>query len=260
MVVIYVLFFSSVALANNDSPLVCEAGDQRCTFVLLSEHNQHYTMVNRQRAKTRLSPFSTFKVANTLIGLELGVIKNTTQILNYDKKNYVPQAWWPAVWKLPSYDLTSAFKYSMVSIYRQLATDIGQVAMQQQLTRFNYGNRDISSQLDNFWLNGSLTISAVEQVQFLQHVHNNTLGLAPASLAALKEVMLVEAGDGYKLYAKTGAGRLDDKSMLGWYVGFVENQQGVYYFALNVQRDSYATIKKLRIAMTTNMLKKHGVL
>ena len=61
----------------------------------------------------------------------------------------------------------------MVPIYRQLANDIGEIDMQNYVDRFAYGNQDISSQLDKFWLNGSLKISALEQVDFLQRIYHN---------------------------------------------------------------------------------------
>ncbi|HBY87795.1 MAG TPA: hypothetical protein DEO86_18225, partial [Colwellia sp.] len=111
------------------------------------------------------------------------------------------------VWKLPEYDLATAFKFSMVPIFRQLATDIGQDEMQSYVSKFNYGNQDISSGLDDFWLNGSMKISALEQVRFLQKMHRGQLAVSQHSIDTLKEVMLVEKGANYSLYAKTGAGK-----------------------------------------------------
>jgi beta-lactamase class D len=242
---------------------LCLKGND-CTFVLLSERNNSakksdLNIVNEKRAKLQLSPFSTFKITNSLIGLELGLIKDTKQKLTFNKTTYPPQAWWPPVWKLSQYNLSSAFKYSMVAIYRQLASDIGAAEMKNHVERFEYGNQDISSQLDNFWLNGSLKISALEQVQFLQRVYHNQLDLKPASLESLKSVMLVEESKGMKIYAKTGAGKVTDGSMLGWYIGFVENTQGVHFFAFNFNRDTYAQMKTVRVKIAMNHLKKLGV-
>jgi len=235
-----------------------------CTFVLLSELNStgqksHLNVVNDKRAKQQLSPFSTFKITNSLIGLELGLIKNPQQTLTFDKSTYPPQAWWPAVWKLPHYDLNSAFKYSMVAIYRQLASDIGAVEMQNYVERFTYGNQDITSKLDSFWLNGSLKISALEQVEFLKQVYHNQLGLKSSSLEALKSIMLVEERNDLKIYAKTGAGKVTDGTMLGWYIGFVENKQGTHFFAFNFNRDTYAQMKADRVKVAMNHLKALGV-
>jgi len=258
----FILLFCTLLLSSSswaDSTSLCLSSDKNCTFVLARD-TQNLVTVNPSRAQHRFSPFSTFKIANALIALERGIIKDTEQILTFDKTKYVPQTWWPAVWKLPQYNLKIAFKYSMVAVFRQLAFDIGQQGMAEQVKRLNYGNGDISSGLDDFWLGGSLQISAVEQVALLQDIYHNRLGLKTSTLTALKDIMLVEETSDYKLYAKTGAGRLGNSSMLGWYVGFVENKQGVFYFALNITEPSYAEVKAKRVKMALAHLTKENVL
>ena len=113
------------------------------------------------------------------------------------KDRYPVKAWWPSVWKLPEYDLTTAFKFSMVAIFRQISiSDIGQEKMQSYVSKFKYGNQDISSGIDDFWLNGSMKISALEQVRFLQKMHQWTVSsVNQHSIDTLKEVMLVEKND-----------------------------------------------------------------
>lgn len=259
-------YYSQFALAS-DADVLCQEGDESCTFVLLSEPKQastsnksKFSSVNKNRANAQLSPFSTFKVANSLIALDLGVIKNTEQTLTYDEKAYPKQAWWPSVWKLPSYNLTTAFKYSMVAVYRQLATDIGKKNMLNYLNKMGYGNQDISSGLDSFWLNGSMKISATEQVAFLQKVYNNEFAFNEQVINHLKSVMLIETKPSYRLFAKTGAGKTDDGTMLGWYIGFVENSSGVHFFAFNFDSPSYREMKIKRIEVAKNHLKRAGII
>ncbi len=284
--------FTHIASANTE---LCRVENNDCTFVLLSEKtsqtmtekitegeksssddkvtqasstvekSETLLLINQQRAKQAFSPFSTFKVPNSLIGLDTQLIKDAKQTLTYDKEKFKVQKWWPSVWRLPEYNLSSAFKFSMVAIYRQLAMDIGQERMQSYVTKFAYGNQDISSGLDDFWLNGSLQISALEQVYFLQKMAQGKLAVSPESVNVLKEVMLVESTDTYKIYAKTGAGRAysndkSSKAMLGWYVGFVENTQGTHYFAFNFTRESYAKMKGARVQIAMNHLKAAGVI
>lgn len=239
---------------------LCQEGDSSCTFVLLSEQGGSSVVINAKRAKQQMTPYSTFKIANSLIGLDTGIIKDAKQTLSYDKEKYPVQAWWPPVWKLPKYDLVSAYKFSMVAVYRQLANDIGEADMKKYLKLFAYGNQDISSGLDNFWLNKSIKISANEQISFLQKLYHNEFSVKESALTTLKEVMLAEQGEDYKIFAKTGAGQVDDGSMLGWYVGFVENQTGVHYFAFNFNRDTYKEMKADRIQMVTNHLKAAGLI
>lgn len=255
---ISLLTFSNVAKAGNDK--LCIEGDNSCTFVLLSEKGNNKLVINAKRAQKQMTPYSTFKIANSLIGLDTGIIKDAKQTLSYDKEKYPVQAWWPPVWKLPKYNLASAYKFSMVAVYRQLAHDIGEVDMKKYLERFNYGNQDISSGLDNFWLNKSIKISANEQISFLQKLYHNEFSVKESALMTLKEVMLAEQGEDYKIFAKTGAGQVDDGSMLGWYVGFVENKAGVHYFAFNFNRDTYKEMKADRIQMVTNHLKSAGII
>lgn len=258
--------YSHFILANEENEL-CQEGNDLCTFVLLSESNLIKTgekstihNVNNHRANLPLSPFSTFKIANSLIGLDLGIIQNSKQTLTFDKKLYPEQPWWPPVWKLPQYDLTSAFKYSMVPIYRQLAKNIGEKDMLTYLKKLQYGNKDISSGLDDFWLNGSIKISAIEQVLFLQKVYHNQFEFNAQTIEALKEIMLVETKPNYRLYAKTGAGNINENIMLGWYVGFVENSAGVHFFAFNFDSPNYTQMKKNRIKIAVNHLKLAGII
>jgi beta-lactamase class D len=254
------LLSQSSLLWANESAELCQEGAKDCTFVLLNGATGEIQQVNTGRAKTRFSPFSTFKIPNSVIGLETGVIASAEQTLTYDKEKYPIQAWWPPVWKLPQYNLASALKYSVVPIYRQLAVDIGKKSMQNHVDKFHYGNQDISSGLDNFWLNGSLKISAIEEVHFLEKLMTNQFSLKAQSLKELKEVMLMKETSEYKLHAKTGAGKVDDGSMLGWYVGFVENAEGVHYFAFNFNRDTYGEMKASRMKIATNHLKQAGVI
>ncbi|MEW6991868.1 penicillin-binding transpeptidase domain-containing protein [Colwelliaceae bacterium 6441] len=248
------LFIQSIATASEVK--LCKEAKTDCTFVLLNDNNDQLTVVNKQRANQALSPFSTFKIANSLIGLDLQIIDDAKQPLTYDKSKYPTQPWWPPVWKLPSYNLANAYQFSMVPIYRQLASDIGEKNMKRYLKNFHYGNQDISTGIDDFWLNGSLKTSAVEQVKFLQKLHRHKLGLSDQTYQTMKQVMLVESTDEYKIYAKTGAGKVEDGSMLGWYVGYVEGVKGVHYFAMNFNRKTYAEMKKDRMNMAMNHLKQ----
>lgn len=250
------LSFSAYGVDENT---LCQEGDSSCTFVIWSNATEKPTVINAERANTPKSPFSTFKVANSVIGLDTGVIKNLQAELGYDKSKYPAEKWWPSVWRLPKYTLANAFKFSVVPIYRQLATDIGEPTMRQYLKTFNYGNQDISSGLDQFWLNGSMKISAVEQVEFLRQLNEGKLKLQPKSLSALKQVMVMNKKPNEIIYAKTGAGKTQDTAMLGWQVGFVENADGVHYFALNFDNDSYKAMKSKRVALLMNHLKAAGI-
>ena len=251
---LFVFCINSAFSGNQD---VCS---EDCTFVLLSESTGETHVVNEARAKQRLPPFSTFKIPNSLIALDLGVVDNLEQKLSFDPETYPVEEWWPKNWYAEPLNLNDAFTYSAVPVYQEIAVKINPVRMQSFVDQFNYGNRDISSGIDTFWLNGSLKISSREQVAFIRKMYRKELSVEKRSLSLLKEIMLVEETDQYKFYAKTGAGRTDNGRMLGWYVGFVENKSGTYYFALNLDGATFSDVKQRRINAAKNHFSQAGVL
>ncbi|MCL2914607.1 hypothetical protein L2725_12595 [Shewanella corallii] len=253
------LFSLSAAATEPDNQETTPECRDDCTLVIASD-TQVLTLINPKRSATALSPFSTFKIPNSLIALDLGVIKNLQQPLSFDKSDYPVQPGWPKIWYEKPVDLRIAFQSSAVPVYRQLATDIGVAKMQAYLDKFNYGNKDISSGLDSFWLNGSLKISADEQIVFLKSLYHGELAVNPDSLAKLKQVMLVEQTPDYRLYAKTGGGKLDSGKSLGWYVGYVENSDGVFYFAMNLEGEKFWPTMKKRLPIMRSALQQAGII
>ena len=241
-----------------DAP--CEAPGSQCTFVLLEGDEQRITAINPERAAKRLPPFSTFKIPNSIIALDSGVLTDVTQPLVWDRKKHPKESWWRKNWTEEQHDLVSAFKYSAVPLYQNLALHIGEQRMQQYVTGFNYGNMDISSGLDEFWLGGSLAISANEQVRFLQQYQLQRLPLRDDTQAKMKRVMLVDEGKDYKLYAKTGAGSLGKDQRLGWYVGIVERGGSSYFFAANITGKRFKDVTQPRKDIAHFYLRQFGVL
>ena len=52
-------------------------------------------------------------------------------------------------------------KLSHLPVYQQLAQKIGTVKMQENLSKIDYGNKNIGKNLTTFWLRGPLKISAI---------------------------------------------------------------------------------------------------
>ena len=89
--------------------------------------------------------------------------------------------------------------------------------------------------LTTFWLDGSLEISALEQVEFLKKVYLRSLPFSPFSYETLKKIMFVDQSATYTIYAKTGwASRA--KPQVGWYVGYLETPKNVWFFAIPYSR------------------------
>ncbi|HEY0156929.1 MAG TPA: penicillin-binding transpeptidase domain-containing protein [Thermoanaerobaculia bacterium] len=233
------------------------------TFVLYDRTTDRYTRYDEARAAERFSPKSTFKIANSLIGLETGVIRDVNHVIEYDRVKNPPQPTWnaePFIHWPHDQTLRSAFRYSVLWYYQELARRAGLPAMKQWVTRLGYGNRTVSNSVDSFWLDGSLKISANEQVEFLKALHAGKLPVSPRTASTVKEILLYEETPQWRLSGKTGGGSIREGVLIGWFVGYVETRGNVYFFATNIEGDSYAAIREPRIEATKEALRRLGVL
>ena len=215
---------------------------------------------NDERCAERYRPFSTFKIPNSLIGLEAGLLEAPNSVIEWDPKQYPPQDWWPAIWTERVHDLRSAFRYSHVPFYRTLAGKIGYQKLAQQVKDFDYGNQNIAGNLDSFWLDGDLAISADEQIAFLQRFYNEQLGVSAHSTAVVKDIFVRDRAGVAKLSAKTGTGEAASGKTLAWLVGYVEQESSVHYFAFNVSADDSDSVNPdWRIATIEAVLAAEGL-
>lgn len=221
-----------------------------------------YIQYNTAHCKERFSPCSTFKIPNSLIGLESGVIPDTGFIIKYDS-NILPKdsfrlANVPFKYWYQDLSLNRAFKYSCVWYYQELARRVSQERMKKLVNALDYGNKDISSGLDTYWLCGSMQISINEQIEFLKKLYLHKLNeFSNRSIDAVKSIMLYETTPDYKLYGKTGGGDCLDNKFIGWYVGFVETDSGPKIFAMNVLVNNFDDLKfNYRIELTKKILKE----
>lgn len=229
------------------------------TFVLLDESTGMYTRHEPARAERRFAPCSTFKVPHTAMLLESGIVAGATgDALPYDPALQQPEHW------ARDFDLTGAFKASALWYFHAQARRLGMDAEARYVRRLGYGNMDASGGLDGpdgpFWVDGSLRISADEQVRFLQRLHGGRLGLSPRTSALTRGIMLVEETPRWRLYAKTGACRPRGEQTSNWYVGFVEKGATTYYFALQIGADDYGRAFAERVPTTRRVLTSLGVL
>ena len=109
--------------------------------------------------------------------------------------------------------------------------------MQDYLDKINYGNKDISGGITKFWLQSSLKISAKEQVDILRQFYDDLLPFSKRNIDIVKEIIVQSEDQGAKLSGKTGSGSKtnSDKNINGWFVGYVEKDEDVYFFATNIE-------------------------
>ena len=205
--------------------------------IIIYDLNQNLThQHNPERNATPFLPASTFKILNSLIALETGVIANDLSILTWDGVNRSIPAW------NRDHNMRTAFPASTVWFYQVLARRIGHERMQQWVAAANYGNQTIGGNeaIDTFWLNGDLRITPQEQIQFLQRLQSNDLPFSEDTIAIVKDIMIVERTPDYTIRAKTGWALAGE---VGWYVGYVEQSENTYFFATNIDIRDQADLK-----------------
>lgn len=223
------------------------------TFVLYDVTAQTFTGYNKARAEKRFVPASTFKIPNSLIGLSLGAVKSVDEALPYKglHKPFI-KAWERDM------GLREAIVLSNVPIYQELARRIGLDRMRDNVKRMDYGNGEIGSTVDDFWLKGPLQISAVEQTQFLAKLAKDGLLFPKQFQDNVREIILLDKGKNWKLYGKTGWQNAPGQG-IGWWVGWLKKDHRIYAFALNIDiLDATDAPKRVEIGKAS--LKALGVL
>lgn len=174
-------------------------------------------------------PASTFKIINTLIALQSGVIKNENEVIKWPGSiDTVKYGYRPKIYHDMS--LKEAFRVSAGWVYVEMAKKIGKDKYRKILTDCHYGNGDLSVDDDDFWNFGNLAISPVNQLEILKGVYEETLPFKKEFFKILKNIMTEEQTGTYTLRAKTGWAR-DNEKEVGWWVGYVERKDNVYFFA-----------------------------
>ncbi|WP_416274495.1 class D beta-lactamase [Lamprobacter sp.] len=239
------------AEAPEFAALFAEAGVQG-TIVLDRLDGQQIIVHNAARAEQRLPVASTFKIFNTLIALEEGAISGIDEVLPWDGRQHDYATW------NQDQTLKSAFAVSCVWCYQRLAERIGAERYRVHLAQADYGRLEEPFVTTAFWLDGSLTISAQEQVRFLRQVIDRRLPYRPETYAGLRAIMLAEEGRDFRLYAKTGwAARATPQ--IGWYVGYVETAEATWIFALNLDTRDESDLP-LRQSLTRASLQAKGII
>ena len=197
------------------------------TFVLYDVTAKRMVVHDQARASTRFIPASTFKIPNSLIGLSTGAVSNVDELLPYGGG---PQ--YLKVWE-QDMGLRDAIRVSNVPVYQELARRIGLEPMQEYISKLKYGNGEIGTEVDRFWLSGPLKISALEQAMFLARLAQGELPLPYEVQQSVREIVQIDQGDDWVLYAKTGWTTTPTPD-IGWWVGWLVRDHQVFSFALNI--------------------------
>ncbi len=180
-------------------------------------------------AKKGRLPASTFKITNSIIALETGVVKNDSMLFKWNGERRRLKIW--------EQDLTfnQAFHYSCVPCYQEIARGIGVKRMKEYVTKLNYHSMQIdTTSIDNFWLVGESKINQFQQINFLKRFYTSELPISKRTEEIMKKLMIIEENKAFKISGKTGWS-IRNGNNNGWFVGYIETKKGVYFFATNIE-------------------------
>lgn len=196
--------------------------------------------VRPSQCRMPLSPCSTFKIANALIGLVTGAVSGPNDVKRWDgivrEREETNR----------DHSLASAMEQSVVWYFQDIARYVGVERMQSWLDRLEYGNRDISSGIDRFWLSGSLRVDAYQQLDLVKKLWRGALPFPSGQQAEVRTMMLQRSDLPGELHGKTGSCRGDETKGVpdhGWFVGWVEweaapgHKPATSWFVVNIIGD-----------------------
>ncbi|HEV7334037.1 MAG TPA: penicillin-binding transpeptidase domain-containing protein [Flavisolibacter sp.] len=200
------------------------------TFGLFNNGNGQFTIYNLPRYRdSAYLPASTFKIINSLIGLQTGVISSDSMVIQWDGVQRDMPEW--------NKDLTmhQAFRVSSVPYYQEVARRIGKDTMQFWLDSLAYGTKQIKGPVDSFWLDNSLKLTPDEQLGLVKRLYFNQLPFFTPYQEMVKRAMLFEDKPTHQLSYKTGLGIKENGTRLAWVVGWIEENRHPYFFVLNME-------------------------
>jgi len=250
---LFIMFLASTTHAE-DRELAKLFSDQSIngTIVISSLRSGERFTHNDIRVDRRFATASTFKILNSLISLEEEVVSGKNTVLEWDGRKYDYPAW------NGDQTLETAFKLSCVWCFQELARRVGAETYRSYFQKLAYGKLLEPFSETTFWLDGSLEISAIEQVDFLKELYLGTLPFNNSSYEVLQEIMIVEQTPSFTMRAKTGwAERVTPQ--VGWYVGYIEVKDDVWFFATNIEISEKSDLP-MRQKITLEALKSKGII
>jgi beta-lactamase class D len=244
---------------DKDLAVYFDSANVKGSFGLFNNAQGNFTVYDLPRFKdSAYLPASTFKIVNSLIGLQTGKVQDSSTVIKWDG----------VVRSIPEWNqdlsMNQAFHVSAVPWYQELARRIGKDTMQKFLDTLGYaavhkGGRARINNIDTFWLDNSIKITPDEQLGLLKRLYFEQLPFYNRTQQIVVSMMLQEDKPEYKLSYKTGWGHSDNGHSIGWVTGWIEENRRPYFFVLLLDSaDPNYDMGTVRIKMLKQILAKEG--
>jgi beta-lactamase class D len=222
------------------------------SFGMFDNGQGHFTIYNLRRFRdSAYLPAATFDIVQSLVGIQTGVVKDDSALVRDGA----------TADSLCGGNLTlrQAFRNSCTMAFQELAHRIGKDTLKKWIDSLGYGNKDISSAIDTFWLDNHLTITSDEQLGLVKRLYFDQLPFFPRPQKIVRQMMLMESNSNYQLSYKTGTGVRRDGHTLTWVTGWVEENKHLYFFVMNLDTaDGGKDLKDRGLRILKDILKRMG--
>ena len=208
---------------------VIDSADVKGTILVYDPQENIFYSNDFQRCDQGFLPASTYKIPNSIIALETGVVEDDSTFFKWDGEKRSLSIW--------ERDMIfrEAFHLSCVPCYQEIARKIGPERMNAHLTKFGYPGMVVdSSNIDVFWLEGDSRITPHQQMDFLKRFYYSQLPITKRTDQIMKDLMVIEEKPEYKLSGKTGWS-IREGFNVGWFVAYLEKGEEVYFLVTNIE-------------------------
>jgi beta-lactamase class D len=225
------------------------------TFVLLEIDSEDPPLVyNIARARLRIPPADTYKILAALVFLETDVVESIDDEVTWNGEGRsVPLM-------ARTRTLAESFNEPVDWMFEQLGDDVGPDRLGVWTSRAGYGNENTRSFDGRAWRDGTLTVTAFDQAQFIADLFGDDHVFDRYAAFDVMDLMVQESGPGWTMthYAATA---YEDGVPYGWLIGSVETDEGTWAFAMNsdLVAGEYLVTSR-RLAVTRAILESIDIL
>lgn len=169
------------------------------------------------------------------MGLESGIITPEQSLIPWNGQTYIYDLW------NTNQTLKSAMQNSVTWYFQALDRQSSLSSIKKYVQEIGYGNQLIEGDLSSYWINSSLKISPIEQVELLKKLYYNDFGFSPENIKAVKDSIRLYSTDSGTLSGKTGTEEINGYNTSGWFIGYIEQNDHTYFFATNIQNETLAS-------------------
>lgn len=226
-----VIFFASCSTNNvtEDDSLkqyFDSAGVKGC-FALFDNGQGRFTIYNLARYRdSAYPPGATFDILESLVAIQKGTVKDTGSVLVVARTDTSSGT--------RAISLRTAFQTTGLindAAFKELAEGIGMDTLRKYVDSLQYGNRQLSKD-SGAVREDRLKIVADQQLGLIKKLYFGQLPFFRRTQEQVRDMMTTESNSSYKLAYKIGEVPYKDH-VLGWVMGWVEENKHPYFFVLN---------------------------